>query len=39
LTTDASGNLQNIGWLAAITLLVALAQPLLMRRLEPQLTR
>lgn len=39
LTTDSQGSLQNMGWLAAVTLLVALAQPLLMRRLEPQLSR
>ena len=39
LTTGADGHLQNVGWLALITLAVALLQPILMQKLEPQLSR
>lgn len=39
LTVGPDGALSNVPLLATVTLLVACAQPLLMRRLEPQLSR
>lgn len=39
LVSSPSGELSNVWWLACVTLIVALAQPLLMMRLEPQLNR
>ncbi len=39
LTVNPDGTLNNVGLLASVTLLVALAQPLIMARLEPMLDR